>query len=178
MKKICPFLIFILFATVSFAQIKQQTVTKSAVTFHIKNLGITVDGIIAGFKGDIKFDPANLATSSITASVETNTIDTDNGTRNDHLKSDSYFDAPKYPVITMKSVSFKHNGGNKYTGTFSLTIKDRTNTVTVPFTYAETGNNAELKGGFQIQRTDYDIGGHSMVMSNDVKIDLDVTTTK
>lgn len=178
MKKIYPFLIIILFATASFAQVKQQTVTKSAVTFHIKNLGITVDGIIAGFKGDIKFDPAKLATSSITATVETNTIDTDNGTRNDHLKSDSYFDAAKYPTITMKSVSFKHNSGNKYTGTFNLTIKDRTNTITVPFTYAETGTNAELKGGFQIERTDYDIGGHSMVMSNDVKIDIDVITAK
>jgi polyisoprenoid-binding protein YceI len=178
MKKICPFLILILFAAVSFAQVKQQTVTKSAITFHIKNLGITVDGIIAGFKGNIKFDPANLAESSITASVETNTIDTDNGTRNDHLKSDSYFDAAKYPNIIMKSVSFKHKGGDKYTGTFNLTIKDRTNTVTVPFTYAETGNNAELKGGFQIERTDFDIGGHSMVMSNDVRIDIDVITAK
>jgi polyisoprenoid-binding protein YceI len=178
MKKISPFIILMLIATVSFAQVKQQTVTKSAITFHIKNLGITVDGIFSGFKGDIKFDPANLAGSSIEASVETNTIDTDNGTRNDHLKSDSYFDAAKYPAITMKSVSFKHNSGNKYTGTFNLTIKDKTNTVTVPFTFAETGNSGEFKGNLQIKRTDYGVGGRSLVMSDDVKIDIDVTTTK
>jgi polyisoprenoid-binding protein YceI len=178
MKKIYPVLLFILFTTLAFAQVKQQTVTKSAVTFHIKNLGITVDGILGGFKGDIKFDPANLAGSTIEASVETNTIDTDNGTRNDHLKSDSYFDAAKYPAITMKSVSFKHNSGNKYTGTFNLTIKDKTNTVTVPFTFAETGNSAEFKGNLQIKRTDYGVGGRSLVMSDDVKIDIDVTTTK
>lgn len=178
MKKICPFFILILFAATSFAQVKQQTVTKSAITFHIKNLGITVDGIFTGFKGEIKFDPANLAASTIVASVETNTIDTDNGTRNDHLKSDSYFDAAKYPAITMKSVSFKHNSGNRYTGTFNLTIKDKTNTVNVPFTFAETGNGTELKGNFQIKRTDYGVGGRSLVMSDDVKIGIDVTTTK
>jgi polyisoprenoid-binding protein YceI len=178
MKKTCPFLIFLFFINASFAQVKSQTVTKSSVIFHIKNLGITVDGTLAGFKGDIKFDPANLAESAIDASVETNTIDTDNGTRNDHLKSDSYFDAAKYPTISMKSVSFKHNSGSNYTGKFSLTVKNVTRTIDVPFTYVESGTTATFKGNFQIERTDYGVGDKSMVMSNDVKVDLDITTTR
>ena len=126
MKKVYPFLILSFFISAAFSQSKSQTVTKSSVVFHIKNLGITVDGTLAGFKGAINFDPANLTTSTIEASVETNTIDTDNGTRNDHLKSDSYFDAVKYPTITIKSVSFKHKSGNNYSGTFNLTIKNVT----------------------------------------------------
>lgn len=178
MKKIYLLLFLSFFVVDVFSQVKSQTITKSSVAFHIKNLGFTVDGKFEGFKGDIKFDPANLAGSSIEASVETNTIDTDNGTRNDHLKSDSYFDAVKYPAIKMRSVSFKHNSGSSYTGIFSLTIKDKTNTISVPFTYTETGNNAQFKGNFQVQRTDYGVGSKSMVMSNDVKIDLDVTTSK
>ncbi len=178
MKKILPALLFVLFNVICFAQVKSQTVSKSSIQFHIKNLGITVDGTLAGFKGDLKFDQTNLAGSSIVASVETNTIDTDNGTRNDHLKSDSYFDVAKYPTITLKSVAIKHVAGNKYTGTFSLTIKDKTNLITLPFTYTETGAVAEFKGEFQIERTDFGVGGHSLVMSNDVFIDLDVTTSK
>jgi len=178
MKKIYPLFFILFFVANAFSQVKDHTVTKSSVLFHIKNLGITVDGTLGGFKGDIKFDPANLAASTITATVETNTIDTDNGTRNDHLKSDSYFDVAKYPNITIKSVSFKHNSGNNYTGVFSLTIKDKTNNVTIPFSYAETGTNAEFKGNFEIKRTDYGVGGKSLVMSNDVKIDLDISTAK
>jgi len=177
-KKIFLFLILILSAATLFAQVKEQAVTKSSVIFHIKNLGFTVDGTLAGFKGEVKFDPINLAASTITASVDVNTIDTDNGTRNDHLKSDSYFDAAKYPGITMKSVSLKHNSGNRYTGTFSLTIKDKTNTINMPFTYIETGSSAEFKGNFQIKRSDYGVGESSMVMSNDVKVDISVTTAK
>jgi polyisoprenoid-binding protein YceI len=179
MKKICPLLLsFVLFISYSFGQVKPQTVTKSSVTFHIKNLGITVDGLFAGFKGDIKFDPANLTGSLIEASVETNTIDTDNGTRNDHLKSDSYFDVAKYPVITMKSTAFKHKTGNSYSGTFNLTIKDVTKSVEIPFTYTETGNTASFKGNLQVERTDYGVGGKSLVMSDDVKIDIEISTTK
>jgi polyisoprenoid-binding protein YceI len=179
MKKIYPlFLSFVLLINYSHAQVKPQTVTKSSVTFHIKNLGITVDGLFAGFKGDIKFDPANLAGSTIEASVETNTIDTDNGTRNDHLKSDSYFDVAKYPTITMKSTAFKHKIGNSYSGTFNITIKDVTRSVEIPFTYTETGNTANFKSNFQVERSDYGVGGKSLVMSDDVKIDIDVTTAK
>ena len=178
MKKIYPLLFLLLFSTYTFAQIKEQVITKSSVVFHIKNLGFTVDGTLGGLKGDVKFDPATLATNSITATVDVNTIDTDNGTRNDHLKSDSYFDVAKYPNITMKSVSFKHNSGNNYTGTFSLTIKDKTNTVTVPFTFVESGNNAEFKGSFQLQRSDYGVGSKSLTLSNDVKIDISITTAK
>jgi len=178
MKKLYSLLIVFLFISNAFSQSKLQTVTKSTVTFHIKNLGITIDGTLAGFKGSIIFDPANLATSTIEASVETNTIDTDNGTRNDHLKSDSYFDVAKYPTINIKSVSFKHKSGNNYSGTFNLTIKNVTKIVEVPFTYTETGNTIAYKGNFQIERTDYGVGASSLVMSNDVKVDIDFTTTK
>jgi|SRR5581483_3579301 len=178
MKKVYPFITLLFFATVVFSQVKPAIVTKSSVLFHIKNLGITIDGTLAGFKADIKFDPANLNTSTIEASVDVNTLDTDNGTRNDHLKSDSYFDAAKYPAITMKSVSFRHRSGHNYTGVFNLTIKNVTKQVEVPFSYAETGNDGEFKGNFQIKRTDYGVGGSSLVMSDDVKIDLDITTGK
>jgi polyisoprenoid-binding protein YceI len=178
MKKIYLFLIALIFTSYSFAQVKPQTVTKSSVLFHIKNLGITIDGTFVGFKGDIKFDPANLAGSSVSATVDVNTIDTDNGTRNDHLKSDSYFDAAKYPTISIKSTAFRHKSGNNYAGTFSLTIKDVTKTIEIPFTYTETGSTAEFKGNFQVERTDYGVGGKSLVMSNDVKVELDVTTSK
>ena len=78
----------------------------------------------------------------------------------------------------MKSVSFKHRSGGNYTGTFSLTIKDQTKTIDLPFTYEESGNAASFKGSFQIKRSDYGVGGSSLVMSDNVKVDLDVEATK
>jgi len=178
MKKISAIFLLAIFSGFAFTYITKQTVTKAAVTFQIKNLGINVGGSFSGLKADINFDPEHLETSSIAASVQTYTVNTDNETRDHHLKSDSYFDAEKYPEIKMKSVSFKHNSGNNYTGTFDLTIKDKTNQVQVPFTYTENGNDSEFKGTLKIKRTDYGVGGRSMVMSNDVTISIDVSTTK
>jgi polyisoprenoid-binding protein YceI len=170
--------LLLLFSTLTFAQTTKHTITKSSVTFQIKNLGINVGGSFSGLKADIDFDPAHPDNGTIEASVQANTINTDNETRDKHLKSDAFFDAEKYPEIKMKSVSIKHNSGNNYTGIFDLTIKDKTNQVQIPFTYTENSSDGEFKGKLKIKRTDYGVGGKSMVMSNDVTITIDVTTGK
>ena len=141
-------------------------------------MGINTGGSFSGLKADIKFDPEHLDASTIEASIDTKTINTDNETRDHHLKSNSYFDAEKYPEITMKSISFKHKSGDSYTGVFNLTIKDKTNQSEVPFTYSENGNTALFKGTLKIKRTDYGVGGRSLVMSNDVTITINVDTSK
>ena len=141
-------------------------------------MGINTGGTFSGLNADIKFDPAHLDASSIEASIDTKTINTDNETRDHHLKSDNYFDAEKYPEIRMKSVSFKRKNGDSYTGIFNLTIKDKTNPVEVPFTYAESGNTTSFKGTLKIRRTDYGVGGKSLVMANDVTITINVDTSK
>ncbi|HEY9004061.1 MAG TPA: YceI family protein [Mucilaginibacter sp.] len=178
MKKISAIFLLAIFSCFAFTYITKQTITKSAITFQIKNLGINVGGSFSGLKADINFDPEHLDSSSIEASVQANTINTDNDSRDSHLKSEDFFDVDKYPEIKMKSVSIRHNGGNNYTGTFNLTIKDKTNQVQVPFTYTENGGTANFKGSFKIKRTDYGVGGKSMVMSNDVTITIDVSASK
>lgn len=177
MKKYFASIIILSLSLIAFSQAK-HTITKSSISFQIKNLGVNAEGSFSGLKGDIQFDPAHLDVSSIEASVDVHSINTDNDTRDEHLKSDSYFDAAQYPKITIKSVSFKHRSGNSYTGTFNLTIKNKTNKVDLPFTYTETGNTASFKGSLKIKRTDYDIGDKSLIMSNDVDIFIDVATSK
>jgi polyisoprenoid-binding protein YceI len=178
MKKISAIFLLAIFSGFAFTYITKQNITKSAITFKIKNLGINVGGSFSGLKADINFDPTHLDSSTIEASVQSNTINTDNDSRDKHLKSDDYFDVDKYPEIKMKSVSIKHNNGSNYTGTFNLTIKDKTNQVQIPFTYSENGNTANFKGSFKIKRSDYGVGGKSMVMSDDVTISIDVSTSK
>jgi polyisoprenoid-binding protein YceI len=156
----------------------QSKVTKSAVTFKIKNLGFNVEGNFTGFNADINFKPANLAGSSIEATVASNTVNTDNESRDNHLKSEDYFDVAKYTKITVKSVSFKHKSGNNYTGSFNVTIRDKTKLIEIPFTYVEAGNSATFKGGFQVLRTDFGIGGKNIVLSNEANIEIETEINK
>lgn len=177
MKKLFVLMILAAAASGAWAQAK-QTVTKSSIIFQLKNMGISTGGSIGGLQADINFDKTKPESSSISASVDANTINTDNDMRDSHLKSDEFFDAAKYPRIIMKSIAIKHKSRNNYLGTFNVTIKDKTKTVSVPFTYVANGNSGEFKGSFKIKRLDFGVGGKSLVLSDDVTISIDVQTTQ
>lgn len=177
MKKLLLPLLFVFSINTVFAQVK-HSLTKSSVIFQIKNLGVYTNGSFSGVRGEIDFDPAHLDVSTIEASVDVITINTGNDSRDDHLKSDSYFDVEKYPKITVRSVTFKHKGGNNFTGVFNLTIKDKTNQIELPFIYADNGSTATFKGSLKIDRTAYGVGDSSLIMSADVNISINVEADK
>ena len=81
-----------------------------------------------------------------------NSIDTDNERRDNHLKSDDFFNAEKYPNITFKGKSLKHVNGNKYKLKGDLTIRDVTKSVVLEVKYGGTitDNRGNVKAGFKI----------------------------
>lgn len=172
MKKILTLVLGCLLFTADFAT-AQNTVAHSAITFKIKNLGITVDGSVTGLQATIHFNPGDMVSASIEATVDTKTISTDNSMRDGHIRSDEFFDAAKYPKILLKSISIKHKSGNKYVGQFNLTIKNKTKTVEIPFTYTAKGTLSDFNGSFRINRLDYGVGDSSLTLSNEVAISID-----
>lgn len=177
MKRI-PLIISFLIISIATAFAQGATVTKSSIKFQIKNLGINTGGTIGGLKATIQFNPAQLATSSIEATADVATINTDNDERDQHLRSADFFEVQRYPHITMKSVSFKRRSGANYIGTFNVTIKDKTKLLDVPFTYTENGNTAAITGTVKLNRLDFGVGGSSLVLSNDVTATITVEMNK
>jgi polyisoprenoid-binding protein YceI len=170
MKRLALFLPVALLAfTVPTWKIKTDT---SEVKFKIKNMGSWVSGSIGGLAGTIHFDPNDLANSSISGSVDVNTISTENSGRDKHLKNADFFDAPTYPKMSLKSKSIKKNGSD-YTLEASLTIKATTKTVSIPLSFTDAGGGKGLfKADFEIDRVEYGVGENGAIMGNTVKISL------
>ena len=178
MKKNYLPLLFLLFVMNSaMAQVK-YTVTKSTVAFQIKNMGFNTSGNFGGVQAYIKFDAAKPETSSIEATANVNDLNTGSDGKDEHLKSADYFDVATYPKITMKSVAVKHKSGNNYVGQFNVTIKNKTKLIDMPFTYTEIGNTADFNGVLKLKRSDFGIGGSSLVMADDVTVTIDVVANK
>jgi len=177
MKAKLPLIIVAFMANTAFAQVK-HTLTKSTVTFKIKNMGIGTGGSIGGVQANINFSKDKPELSTIEATAETNTLNTENDARDEHIKSADFFDVAKYPKITIKSNSIKHKSGNNYVGNFNVTIKDKTKAIDIPFTYVVNGNLAEFKGGFKMLRTDFGIGDNGLILANDLTVDIDIETTQ
>jgi polyisoprenoid-binding protein YceI len=177
MKKFVLLLVITLSTYGAFSQGK-TTISHSKISFQIKNMGINTSGTISGLQADIKFIPTDLAASTIEASVETNTINTDNDSRDEHLKNSDFFDVARYPKMTLKSVSFKHKSGANYLGVFNLTIKSKTRQVEIPFIYNEKDGIAKMGGTFKINRLDFGVGDNSLVLSNEATVYIEAETGK
>jgi len=162
-----------LFAQGTFGQM-HPVAKESTVRFTIHNFGFKTGGILAAPEGDIIFKPEDLAHSSFQVTIKSASINTDNESRDEHLKSADYFDVNTYPLIRFVSSSIRANGKkDSYLVTGTLTLKKTSRVIDIPFTAVMKGEGWVFTGEFSMNRRDYDVGGSSTI-SNALTVDINV----
>jgi polyisoprenoid-binding protein YceI len=106
----------------------------SSVAFTIRHFVSKVPGKFTKFSGTIAVDRDNPANNSTQATIESTSFSTENQRRDDHVRSDAFLDAAKFPTIKFKSTEWKKTGENTYDVTGDLTIKDVTKPVVLKVT--------------------------------------------
>lgn len=157
----------------AFAQL-HPAAKESGIQFTLKNFGFKTGGTMAAPEGDIIFNPDDPGKSSFRVTVKTESINTDNNSRDEHLREADYFDVKNYPQIQFVSTSIRSTGKNgEYEATGTLTVKNKTNEIHLPFTAEKNGNGYLFKGSFKMNRRDYNIGGSSTI-SNELTVIIKV----
>jgi polyisoprenoid-binding protein YceI len=107
------------------------------VTFGIKHgpFGATVLGRFNRVGGEIVFDRDDVTRSSVKASVDANTIDTNFPRRDADLKGPDFLNAAEFPAMTFVSTKIEKTG-------------DRTGTITGDLTLAGVTKPMALKAAF------------------------------
>jgi polyisoprenoid-binding protein YceI len=103
----------------------------SSVTFTVSHMVISeVTGSFKDYSITISASKDDFSDAKVESIIKVASISTDNSARDNHLKSDDFFNAEKYPEITLKNAAFQKIDGNKYKITGDLTIRDVTKQVT------------------------------------------------
>src|SRR5664279_2349367 len=177
MRRIILFLSIIFSATAATAQYK-PTDQGSTVQFKIKNPGFSVNGFFTGLQGIIQFDPAHPDKSHFDVSVDAASVNTDNSTRDEHLKKENYFDIKTYPRIRFQSTKIlAANKAGSFILSGNLTIKNTTREVSFPFTAIASATGFVFKGSFSINGKDFQVGGSSTI-SDELVLMLNITAEK
>ncbi len=168
--------IFVLSTCFVTAQSTYTAVDESSkVHFVIKNFGIKTGGDFSGLKGTIKFDPEKLSSSAFDVTVDANTIDTDNESRDGHLRKAEYFDVATYKTIHFKSTKITpSNIAGRFYVFGELTIKGVTKPVQFGFGATAKDGGYVFDGEFTINRRDFGVGGSSVSMSDNLTVSLSV----
>lgn len=151
----------------------------SSVHFVIKNFGIKTGGDFTGLKGTIKFAPENLSASSFDVSVDANTINTDNDSRDDHLRQTEFFDVATYKTIQFKSTKIVNSTlPGRYYIYGDLTIKGVTKPIEFGFSATPKEGGYLFEGNFGLNRRDFGVGGSSISMADKLTVTLSVLAKK
>lgn len=171
------------------AQTSTWTIDKNhtQANFQIKHLGVsTVRGSIGGASGKIVWDEKDPSKSSVEATLDANTINTNNDARDKHLKSPDFFNVAANPTLTFKSTAVSGTAG-KLTITGDLTMAGVTKPVTLDVdgpAPPQKGQGGKSITGFSatgiVKRSDFNIGSKfpGAMLGDDVKFTLDIEASK
>ena len=135
------------------------------VEFSAKHLGMmTVRGYFDEVSATADIDPDRPEAASVEVTISTASIRTNNGVRDNDLRSSNFLEVEKYPVITFTSTGVEPSGSDGYTLTGDLTIKDNTHPVALQVTkYGEfndpgmMGHRIAYGATAKINRKDFDL---------------------
>ncbi|MEO6454957.1 MAG: YceI family protein [Ginsengibacter sp.] len=162
----------------------------SGVKFTVTHMVVSeVEGSFKIFDGSMENTKPDFSDAKISFTVDINSVNTDNEMRDKHLKSDDFFNAEKFPMMTFTGTSFTPAGGNKYKLAGNLTIRDVTKPVVFDVTYGGTvnamgGTRMGFKAKTTIDRFDYNlkwnktIEAGGLVASKEVDITVNIELKK
>ncbi len=112
-------------------QTYQLDSARSSASFTARHMMVTnVTGRLSNVTGTIVYDPKDLAKSSVTATIDATTINTNEDKRDRHLKGPDFLDIAKFPTMSFISTRVYLDAGlTKVDG--NLTIHGVTKPVTL-----------------------------------------------
>lgn len=159
----------------------------SEVDFTVKHMGLSnVHGRISVQKGTITQNDADISKSSVTVTMDMNTVDTGVGMRDNDLKGANYFDVAQFPTATFTSTGVSGSAGH-LTIAGNLTIHGVTRPVTLDVDGPSgpmNGMGNKLHEGFSatttINRKDFGVGAKTPngMVSDEVKLTIDLDAAK
>jgi polyisoprenoid-binding protein YceI len=161
------------------------------IGFAVKHLGVTtVRGEFRDYDGRLEVGD-DLSEAKAELTIQVASVDTGQEQRDDHLRSDDFFDAERYPEIRFESKRFEPVDEDTIKVVGDLTIHGVTQEVELEAElggHVESGMQGEERIGLdvtgQLSRKDYGmkfnaaLGSGNAVVADKVKLVLDIAAVK
>jgi polyisoprenoid-binding protein YceI len=160
----------------------QVDASKSTVVATSKQMNVPVDGAFKKFTAQVAFDPAKPTAGSTNLSVDMSSYDLGDAEYNKQVRGKEWFDSTTFPKATFVSTAISPAGGNQYKVTGKLTIKGKSQVVTLLVAITQQGATQTFDGSLPIKRTLYEIGTgewkDTSVVADDVVIKFHIVAAQ
>ena len=125
----------------------------SRIQFQSSAGGSPFTGAFGRWNVDIRFDPKNLAASSVLVRIDMGAADKDEA-----MPGADWFATAKFAQATYAAKSFKELGGGRYQALGTLTMRGVTRPLALNFQLAIAGDQARMVGSTMIDRHIFGVG--------------------
>lgn len=141
------------------AQAPQKLVAdKSFIRFVSKQMNVPVEGRFRKFDATVSFDPKKPEATRAEFEVDLGSIDLGNAEGETEVRRKAWFNTEAFPKAKFVASSVRAVGPGKYEASGALTIKGVTQTVTAPFSLADSAGLRTVEGQFTLKRLLFRIG--------------------
>jgi len=160
------------------------------VSFSVKHMMVTtVRGQFKSYRGTIGIDAKDFTRSRFEGEIDVASIDTGNADRDNHLRTNDFFDVANHPKITFKSTKIEAKGEGQFVVHGDITIRGVTKPVALDVEFHGTSKNPYGKtvAGIgvvgTINRKDFGVNFNALLetggvaVGEKVKLELDIEAT-
>lgn len=148
---------------------------KSQIGFSDTQTGTKFGGHFAKFTAQIDFSPEVPAAGHARVVIQTCSARAGNAQRNEAMPGPNWFSCKLFPDAIFTATHFKALGGDQFAAIGSLSIRNVTKPLTLPFTYVAHGNEADIAGQVALNRDDFGVGQGVWATGSWVGLTVNVT---
>ncbi|MDO9637428.1 MAG: YceI family protein [Pseudotabrizicola sp.] len=181
-------LIAALAAAPAFAEAEKYTVDAShaQIVFSYNHLGFSTGyGMFSGYEGEIMFDQAEPAASSVTVSFPVRSMLTGWEARFEHFMSADFFDAAEDEMVSFASTGIEVTGETTALITGDLTLNGVTKPVVLDAVLNQAGDHpmegkpwAGFSATTTLLRSDFNLGAFAPFISDEVQVQISLEAMK
>jgi polyisoprenoid-binding protein YceI len=160
----------------------------STIGFKVRHMLGSAKGRFTKFSGTIEIDREHPEKSSVVATIQTASIDTANAKRDEHLRTEDFFNVARFSEITFKSRRVKQTGPASGEVTGDLTMHGVTRPITLsvqlvggPESAAKNQATRWRVTASSLKRSDFGIGkgaGGEWMIGDDIAVEIEVEATR
>lgn len=163
----------------------------SHVGFSVKHMMVaTVRGQFKDYRGTLRIDAKDFTKSTFEGEIDVASVDTGNADRDNHLRTNDFFDVANHPKITFKSTSIEAKGEGEYLVHGDIGIRGVVKPITLEVEYLGTSKNpygktvAGLAVRGTVNRKEFGVAFNAVLetggvaVGEKVKLELDIEATQ
>ena len=179
---VCLFIAAVCVATPAGAAHWTVDYKKSRVGFTVNWSGEPFSATFNRWNADIDFDPEDLAHAHASVTIDLASEASDEPDFDSGLKGAQGFETSHFPTARFATKGFTRKSDTTYVAVGTLTIRNISHEIALPFTLAISGQTAHMTGTAHVVRTDFGVGqgdwASSTPVSHDVTVSIDLTATR